>query len=810
MKYILLIFLSIFLHEAAFSQVNLPIVFVSRNPSQNGNIFYPQAGLLPGMGPYSRFKAPGGRLMVRQADGNIITLIDSTKIITGIRLIDVQQPCVHWSGLKILFAGIENRDSSWRIYEITSDGKNLKKLTRTNRIINLTQFGAAASKFLKYDDIDPIYTRDEKIIFASTRYPAISQVGAYPVTNLYIMDSTSKMFRITTERNGAEKPTIDPLTGRVVYSRWLVNIDRPSDLTPNNLTRIDSLALTHDIGNIWQSISIKQDGDGMQTYSGDPRSRKSFFVYRPRIGLDSSLYSVFIPSLSMSYTGGSPGIRHFRKGLAEYKIIAGVDTTTSLYVNTPPSTGTYAPPYATDPLPINDGRILLSYAADVISQDYGIYVCNVNGSNMQQVVNFPNTLELNAELLISKPLPPLVIYHTAYDTNTVPPTSNPSTFTQSGVFRFDCANIYTNAPVDVLIEDAPKISKGVKIQFYLNHQRQDPNGLDYPILFKELDVDLAGQIAEGDAPANVSMFEQMVDTNGKVLVNSRGNIAHVSGFNFGIQGVGGKCVGCHVGHTLISVPVNISEAQFTNLSTSANVLESSVTGSYKGKNAIDRKAQNKDLNVNWISSGTANQYLELNWDLYIEIRELKLYNILPNSENGTNISVNDCDITFYKDGTEVHFINSTGSLTAAGKSVPVEPNVLCNKIRVRIKQFTGTINNLNAAGLAEIETIAKISYSNIVNVDPGTEIVGEYKLFQNYPNPFNPVTKIDYYLPKGGYTSLKIYDISGRMITNLVDGKMLKGFNSIVFDAKDLSSGVYFYILKSNDFFESKKMVLIK
>lgn len=811
MKYIfkILVFLAL-LTGTAVSQINSPIVFVSRNPAQNGNVFFPQAGLLPGMGPFSRFKAPGGKLLIRETNGNIITLLDSTRLINGIRLIDVQQPCVSWDGLRILFAGIENRDSSWRIYEITADGTSLRKITHTDRSINLAQFGPAAFKLTKYDDIDPVYLPNGKIIFASTRFPTLSQIDGYPATNIYIMDSTGQnMFRITTERNSAEKPTIDP-TGHIVYSRWLLNIDRPSNIAPNNVTRVDSLALTDDIANIWQNIQIRPDGDFMKIYSGDPRNRKALFTYRPRIAADGNLFAAYVPSLSMSFTGGSPGIRYYEKGLHEYKHLIGVDTATQLYVTIPPSTGTYVGPYATDPLPLNDGRILMSYATDPLIADFGIYVCNINGGGLQQIVNLPGTLELNAELLKAKQVPPMLPYLTTFDTNRVPPTSDPSTFYQGGLFRFDCLNIYSNAPVDVPIDDAPKINRKVKIQFFMNHQRQDPNGQDLPVLFDEQDIEIAGLLASGESPANVNLFEQLVDDSGKVLTSNSGKFAHVSGMNFGITGSGAKCVGCHVGHTQIELPNSISEAQFTNYSTSAHVIESSVTGSYSGKNAIDRKARNKNLNVNWISSGIADQYLELSWDLYMEIRELKLYNILSNSENGTNIVVNDCDITFYKDGEQVNFINSTGVLTSEGKSVEVSPSVLCNKIKVRVKDFTGTVNGLNVAGLAEIETIAKISYANLVNVNTGTEIVGEYKLFQNYPNPFNPATKIDYYLPKSGQTSLRIYDMTGKMVATLVNGKMEKGFNSMIFDAKNLPSGVYFYILKSNDFVQSKKMVLIK
>ena len=229
-----------------FGQNNPPVVFVSRNLVQNGNIYYPASGLLPGMGPFSRFKVVGGRLLVRDSGGAIHVLVDSTMNFNGISLVDVQQPCVFWDASKIIFSGIESRDSSWRIYEIHSDGTNFRKVTFTNRNINLSQFGNEAYKFLNYDDIDPIYLPDGRICFSSTHYPSLSEFGIQ-ATNLYVMNSDgSGLHRITTERNSAEKQTLDPVTGRIVYSRWWLNIDLPSRITPDGLTRDSLQAITLD------------------------------------------------------------------------------------------------------------------------------------------------------------------------------------------------------------------------------------------------------------------------------------------------------------------------------------------------------------------------------------------------------------------------------------------------------------------------------------------------------------------------------------------------------------------------------------
>lgn len=802
--------------EFSYSQsFNYPIVFVSRNHEVNGNILYPQAGLLPGMGSFSRFKVVGGKLMKRDQSGNISTLIDSSMTISGYRIIDLQQPCVHWNAEKIVFAGIESRDSNWRIYEFNVITRRINKITFTDRNINLSQFGIAASKFLKYDDIDPVYLPDGKIIFASTRFPSLAFINSAQTTNLYIVDTLgANMFRFTTERNGGEKPTIDPESGKILYSRWWVNIDRPSNLSGNGLTRNDSLALTSEIGNIWQVSLVNPDGDGLKQYGTDALNKKSMFSYRPRVMNDGKLLSVFIPEMPMVNTGGSPGIRYYEKGFSTAHKVIGVDSTTPLYVSNPPSYGTMQAPYATDPVPLPDGRILFSYASTVIEQDYGIYICNLNGSGLTQIVDLPGTLELNAELLIPRITPPMVKYLTAFDTNLVPPTANPNTFYQGGLFRFDCLNVYANAPVDAPIVDAPRIAKNAKFRFFLNFQREDPDGKDLPILFREIALDRDGKIAEGDIPANISMFEQMIDSSGNIMNNRKGEFAHVPGLNFGNNGSGTKCVGCHAGHTMITVPNNVTEGSFTNLSTSADVRESSYKyfngTEFKGQNAVDRKAHNPDLKVNWIANGSTNEYVVLKWEIPIDIRKLTLYDIQPNSSNSTNIHVTDCEIFFYKNNTEVNHITSTGPLNLNGSIVQVSPITTVDSIKIIVKSYSGLINNESVAGLAEIETDARVSSVDLIGINNSISKNFDFKLEQNYPNPFNPATLIKFSLPKSQNVTLEVFDITGKNIATLISGKVQGGNNSIQFFAKNLPSGIYFYKLTSESFTQSRRMILLK
>ncbi|MFZ4590704.1 MAG: T9SS type A sorting domain-containing protein, partial [Ignavibacteria bacterium] len=85
-----------------------------------------------------------------------------------------------------------------------------------------------------------------------------------------------------------------------------------------------------------------------------------------------------------------------------------------------------------------------------------------------------------------------------------------------------------------------------------------------------------------------------------------------------------------------------------------------------------------------------------------------------------------------------------------------------------------------------------------------------YELFQNYPNPFNPTTKINFSIPKSGFVSLKIYDITGREVKTLLNEIKQAGNYAVDFNGSLLSSGVYFYRIQSGDFVMTKRMVLVK
>jgi len=88
---------------------------------------------------------------------------------------------------------------------------------------------------------------------------------------------------------------------------------------------------------------------------------------------------------------------------------------------------------------------------------------------------------------------------------------------------------------------------------------------------------------------------------------------------------------------------------------------------------------------------------------------------------------------------------------------------------------------------------------------------GDHALYQNYPNPFNATTKIKYDVLHSGFVTLKIYDILGNEIITLVNEEKQKGTYEVIYNADNLSSGVYFYDIEmGNDFSITKRMLLLR
>jgi hypothetical protein len=119
-------------------------------------------------------------------------------------------------------------------------------------------------------------------------------------------------------------------------------------------------------------------------------------------------------------------------------------------------------------------------------------------------------------------------------------------------------------------------------------------------------------------------------------------------------------------------------------------------------------------------------------------------------------------------------------------------------------------NNFVYAGTFA-QSVWRRAYTDIIGIrNISTEVPSEFSLEQNYPNPFNPVTKINFSIPKASFVSLKIFNVTGREVAELVNSELKAGVYESEFNAANLSSGIYFCRFNAGNFTDIKKLMLIK
>lgn len=126
----------------------------------------------------------------------------------------------------------------------------------------------------------------------------------------------------------------------------------------------------------------------------------------------------------------------------------------------------------------------------------------------------------------------------------------------------------------------------------------------------------------------------------------------------------------------------------------------------------------------------------------------------------------------------------------------------------------GTLSTAFGSNHYRIRKDVFYAFKNIINKNityvDNRKDMKDYYLSNAYPNPFNPISKISYYLPHNSYISLIVYNILGKVVAVLENGYKNKGEYEVEFDGKNLPSGVYIFTMNTNNFFQSKKMLLLK
>jgi hypothetical protein len=141
------------------------------------------------------------------------------------------------------------------------------------------------------------------------------------------------------------------------------------------------------------------------------------------------------------------------------------------------------------------------------------------------------------------------------------------------------------------------------------------------------------------------------------------------------------------------------------------------------------------------------------------------------------------------------------SVESSGAYIWNVPNILTIQGKIKISDLSlPSVYDVNDAPF-------RIDYVSNVNDEANPT---EFNLFQNYPNPFNPATIIEYSLPQKKMVTLKVFDVLGYEIATLVNEEKSAGNYTVKFDGSKLSSGIYFYQLKAENYISTKKLILLK
>lgn len=210
--------------------------------------------------------------------------------------------------------------------------------------------------------------------------------------------------------------------------------------------------------------------------------------------------------------------------------------------------------------------------------------------------------------------------------------------------------------------------------------------------------------------------------------------------------------------------------------------------------AAGQPAKPRGMYLSW-----SNNHPKINWEAGEET-DLNHYEIYK--KKGTS------NYSYYASTTNTYYIDYSEYKYSSGNQ------------KIYVNYYVKTVDNQNDKSLPSDEINAAVNNSiekNALDENYDEDIPIEYSLNQNYPNPFNPTTTIEYTIPTVGqdgiltsHVTIIVYDALGRELQKLVNEQKQPGRYTVQFEGSNLTSGVYFVKMQSNDFTATKKIVLAK
>jgi hypothetical protein len=132
-----------------------------------------------------------------------------------------------------------------------------------------------------------------------------------------------------------------------------------------------------------------------------------------------------------------------------------------------------------------------------------------------------------------------------------------------------------------------------------------------------------------------------------------------------------------------------------------------------------------------------------------------------------------------------------------------------------IQTYTGVVYASNGVDTDSVVFEITVVPSEQISIGESTQLPMKFALHQNHPNPFNPITTLRYDLPQDAMVNITLYDMMGRVVSNLVKSQQNAGYKSVQWNATNdkgapVSAGLYLYTIEAGKFRQTKKMVLLK
>jgi hypothetical protein len=291
-------------------------------------------------------------------------------------------------------------------------------------------------------------------------------------------------------------------------------------------------------------------------------------------------------------------------------------------------------------------------------------------------------------------------------------------------------------------------------------------------------------------------------------LNPPGSTAPTTTFSYMIESLNYSCIGTGSSSTSYPFYTLYDDSRTQMLFNASEIVANGGSAGFINKLGFtyltigSPAMSNFSIKMQTISGSTISTWTSTGWT--------EVYTSSSFTPPGTGLQYTYLTTPYYWNGTgnlliEICFDNGTYSANTTVAGTPQTGTVVHHHLDGSSGcTMTGTSTASNRPNVC----LGINTSTNLGNNQTGLPNV--FSLSQNYPNPFNPVTKINFAIPRNSFVTLKVYDMLGKEIANLVNGNKVAGYYTIDFSGTDLSTGVYYYRLESEGFVDVKKMILIK